>query len=392
MSNIKELDSQYVMHTYGRNGVVIDKGVGCKLYGDDGKEYIDFGSGIGTLSLGTSDDGLINAVTEQMQKTQHVSNYFMCAPVAELAEKICTLSGFSKVFFANSGAEANEGAIKLARKYSYDKYGKGRSTIITFNQSFHGRTVTTLAATGQDVFHDFFFPFTEGFKYCEYNNIDALKEALTDDVCAVMLECIQGEGGVNIMTPDFAKAVKEECEKRDILIICDEIQTGVARTGKLFAFQNYDMTPNVITLAKGLAGGMPIGAFVADEKCESVIGKGQHGSTFGGNPVSCAAANYVLSKVANDDFLNAVNQNGKYLMEKLKSIDSDKILEVRGMGLMIGVKTSIPTGEFSAKALENGLFVLTAGKDVIRLLPPLVITKEEIDKGVEIFTNIIKTF
>lgn len=389
MSNIKELDKQYVMNTYGRQNLTVERGRGCKLYGDDGKEYIDFGSGIGTLSLGTADEGYIQAITAQLYRTQHVSNYFTCEPVARLAEKICTLSGYDKVFFGNSGAEANEGAIKLARKYSFDKYGKGRSTIITFNSSFHGRTITTLAATGQDVFHDFFFPFTEGFKYSVYNDKEALLSNLTDDVCAVMFECIQGEGGVNLMEKEFAAFLEEECKKRDILLICDEIQTGVGRTGKLLAFENFDIKPDIFTLAKGLCGGMPTGAFVANEKCSSVLTKGQHGSTFGGNPVSCAAGLYVLDVVSAPSFLEEVTAKGEYLMQKLRELGKETILEVRGMGLMVGIKTSLVPGDISKAALEKGLIVLTAGKDVVRLLPPLVISYEEIDEGVAILQELL---
>ena len=389
MANIKELDKQYVMNTYGRHNLTIERGRGCKIYGDDGKEYIDFGSGIGTLSLGTADEGYIQAITEQLYKTQHVSNYFTCEPVAKLAEKICTLSGYDKVFFANSGAEANEGAIKLARKYSFDKYGNGRNTIITFNSSFHGRTITTLAATGQDVFHNFFFPFTEGFKYSPYNDKEALLESLTDDVCAVMFECIQGEGGVNVMDKDFALFLAEECQKRDILLICDEIQTGIGRTGKLFAFENFEIKPDIFTLAKGLCGGMPCGAFVANEKCSSVLTKGQHGSTFGGNPVSCAAGLYVLDVVSSPAFLEEVAAKGEYLMQKLRELGKETILEVRGMGLMVGIKTSLVPGDISKAALEKGLIVLTAGKDVVRLLPPLVISYEEIDEGVAILQELL---
>ncbi len=389
MSNIKELDKQYVMNTYGRQNLTIERGRGCKLYGDDGKEYIDFGSGIGTLSLGTADEGYIQAITNQLYKTQHVSNYFTCQPVAKLAEKICTLSGYDKVFFGNSGAEANEGAIKLARKYSFDKYGQGRSTIITFCSSFHGRTITTLAATGQDVFHNFFFPFTEGFKYSPYNDREALLENLSDDVCAVMFECIQGEGGVNVMDKDFAAFMAQECQKRDILLICDEIQTGIGRTGTLFAFENYGIKPDIFTLAKGLCGGMPTGAFVANEKCSSVLTKGQHGSTFGGNPVSCAAGSYVIDIVSSPAFLEEVKAKGEYLMQKLRDLNKETILEVRGMGLMVGIKTSLNPSELSAKALENGLIVLTAGKDVVRLLPPLIISREEIDGGVAILSELL---
>ena len=389
MSNTKEKDSQFIMSTYGRYNFTVDKAKGSYLYNEDSKECIDFGSGIGTLCLGSCDDGYIKAVTDQLCKTQHTSNYFTCKPVVDLAEKIVLLSGLSKVFFANSGAEANEGAIKLARKYSNDKYGQNRQTIITFQSSFHGRTITTLAATGQDVFHQHFFPFTEGFKYCEPNNLDAFSQSLTDDVCAIMFECIQGEGGVNVMNSDFIKTVYDECKKRDILVIIDEIQTGIGRTGKMFAFQHYDIKPDVITLAKGLGGGLPIGAVVAAENCCNVLTKGLHGSTFGGNPVSCAAGNYVLDVISGDGFLDDVTKKGLYIKERLLSLGKDTILEVKGKGLMIGIKTSLPLYEVASKALEKGLFVLTAGKDVIRLLPPLNITYEQIDKGLDILSELL---
>lgn len=387
MSDTKQKDSKFLMSTYGRYDFTVDKAKGAYLYDEDGKKCLDFGSGIGTLCLGSCDDGYIKAVTNQLCKTQHTSNYFTCRPVVDLAEKIVKLSGLSKVFFANSGAEANEGAIKLARKYSNDKYGTGRQTIVTFNSSFHGRTITTLAATGQDVFHQHFFPFTEGFKYCEPNNPDAFFSCLTDDVCAVMFECIQGEGGVNVMQPDFIKTVYNECKKRDILVIIDEIQTGIGRTGKMFAFQHYDIKPDVITLAKGLGGGLPIGAVVAGENCD-VLTKGLHGSTFGGNPVSCAAGNYVLNVISSEDFLDEVAKKGLYIKEKLLSLGKNTILEVKGKGLMIGIKTNLPIYEIAKKALENGLFVLTAGKDVIRLLPPLNITYEQIDSGLDILSQL----
>lgn len=388
-TNTKELDSNYIMHTYGRNDVVIDHGKNATLFSDDNKKYIDFASGIGTLSLGTANRGYIEAVNAQLNKVQHMSNYFYSKPTAELAEKIIKSSYLSKVFFGNSGAEANEGAIKLARKYSFDKYGEGRSTIITFNQSFHGRTVTTLAATGQDVFHNYFFPFTEGFKYCEYNNAPALIEALTDDVCAVMLEVIQGEGGVNVLDNDFAKLINEQCKKRDILIIIDEVQTGIGRTGTLYGYQNYDIKPDVVTLAKGLAGGMPIGAVVAAESCSEVLGRGMHGSTFGGNPVSAAAANYVFDTVNNEDFLDEVQNKGEYIRNKIKEFDSPIVKDVRGKGLMIGVQVTKDPHEIATAALESGLIVLTAGKDVVRMLPPLTITEAEIETGLKILKKVL---
>lgn len=388
-TNCKELDNNYIMHTYGRNNVAIDHGKNATLISDDNKKYIDFGSGIGTLSLGTANRGYIEAVTAQLNKVHHMSNYFYSQPTAELAERIIKSSCLSKVFFANSGAEANEGAIKLARKYSFDKYGNGRSTIITFNKSFHGRTITTLAATGQDVFHNYFFPFTEGFKYCEYNNPTAFIEALTDDVCAVMLEVIQGEGGVNVLDNDFAKLVNEQCKNKDILIIADEVQTGIGRTGKLFGCQNYDLKPDIITLAKGLGGGLPIGAVVAAESCSEVLGKGMHGSTFGGNPVSAAAANFVLDTVNNDEFLGSVLNKGDYIREKIKEFESPIVKEVRGKGLMIGVQVTKDPHEIATQALELGLIVLTAGKDVIRLLPPLTITESEIEIGLKILKKVL---
>lgn len=388
-SNCKELDSSYIMHTYGRNDVVIDHGKNATVYSEDGKEYVDFASGIGVLSLGTANQGYIDAVTAQLSKVQHMSNYFYSKPTSELAERIVKTSGLSKVFFANSGAEANEGAIKTARKYSFDKYGSGRNTIVTFTSSFHGRTVTTLSATGQDVFHNYFFPFTDGFKYCKYNDTDALAEALTDDVCAVMLEVIQGEGGVNLLDDNFAVFLNEQCRKKDILIIIDEVQTGIGRTGKLYGFQNYGITPDIMTLAKGLAGGMPIGAVVAGEVCAETLGKGMHGSTFGGNPVSAAAANYVLSQIDNEDFLKNAISKGEKIRERIIGFNSPIVKDVRGKGLMIGVQVTKDPHELALKALDLGLIVLTAGKDVIRMLPPLTITDDEIEKGLAVLNQIL---
>ncbi len=390
MENItKQLDHDYIMQTYGRNDVVIEHGKNATLFSDDNKKYTDFASGIGVLSVGTANRGYIDAVTTQLGKVQHLSNYFYSEPTSRLAEKIIKSSCMSKVFFANSGAEANEGAIKLARKYSFDKYGEGRSTIITFDKSFHGRTVTTLAATGQDVFHNYFFPFTEGFKYVEYNNSDALIEALTDDVCAVMLEVIQGEGGVNVLDSAFAKILGEECHKRDILVIIDEVQTGIGRTGKLFGYQNYELRPDIMTLAKGLAGGLPIGAVVASEKCAETLGKGMHGSTFGGNPVSAAGANFVYDTVNTEAFLSEVETKGEEMRRKIRDFGSNKVTEVRGKGLMIGIEVTEDPHVLAQKALEGGLIVLTAGKNVIRLLPPLTITASEIETGLKILKKIL---
>ena len=381
---MKALTGQYVMNTYGRFDVAIDHGRGAKLYDPEGREYIDFTSGIGVTSLGYGDEDWVNAITQQAQKLGHVSNLFYTEPAAKLAEKLCQRTGMSCVFFANGGGEANEGMIKLARKYSYDKYGMGRSTIITLKNSFHGRTITTLMATGQDVFHQYFFPFTEGFRYAPANDLEALKEVAGDDVCAVMMEMVQGEGGVLPLDYEYVQAVKQLCAERDWLLLDDEVQAGVGRTGKLFAFQQYDILPDVASFAKGIAGGMPMSGIMANEKCRTVLGPGTHATTFGANPV-CAAAGLVVQEKLSDEFLEEVNAKGAYLREQIEALDLPCFGKTRGMGLMIGieVKEGYNKSEIAAKLIEAGLLVLTAGPGM-RLLPPLVITKEEMDQGVAI--------
>ena len=381
---MKALTGQYVMNTYGRFDVAIDHGQGAKLYDPEGREYIDFTSGIGVTSLGYGDEDWVNAITQQAQKLGHVSNLFYTEPAAKLAEKLCQRTGMSCVFFANGGGEANEGMIKLARKYSYDKYGLGRSTIITLKNSFHGRTITTLMATGQDVFHQYFFPFTEGFRYAPANDLEALKEVAGDDVCAVMMEMVQGEGGVLPLDYEYVQAVKQLCAERDWLLLDDEVQAGVGRTGKLFAFQQYDILPDVASFAKGIAGGMPMSGIMANEKCRTVLGPGTHATTFGANPV-CAAAGLVVQEKLSDEFLAEVTAKGAYLREQIEALNLPCFGKTRGMGLMIGieVKEGYNKGEIAAKLIEAGLLVLTAGSGM-RLLPPLVITKEEMDQGVAI--------
>ena len=381
---MKALTGQYVMNTYGRFDVAIDHGRGAKLYDPEGREYIDFTSGIGVTSLGYGDEDWVNAITQQAQKLGHVSNLFYTEPAAKLAEKLCQRTGMSCVFFANGGGEANEGMIKLARKYSYDKYGMGRSTIITLKNSFHGRTITTLMATGQDVFHQYFFPFTEGFRYAPANDLEALKEVAGDDVCAVMMEMVQGEGGVLPLDYEYVQAVKQLCAERDWLLLDDEVQAGVGRTGKLFAFQQYDILPDVASFAKGIAGGMPMSGIMANEKCRTVLGPGTHATTFGANPV-CAAAGLVVQEKLSDEFLAEVTAKGAYLREQIEALDLPCFGKTRGMGLMIGieVKEGYNKSEIAAKLIEAGLLVLTAGPGM-RLLPPLVITKEEMDQGVAI--------
>ncbi len=385
--NTKEKDKQYIMHTYGRYDVALKSGKGAAAYDENGRKYIDVSSGIGVNSLGYSDDGWVKAVSEQAAKIQHISNYFYSEQSSNLAQKLCELTGLSKVCFGNSGAEANECAIKIARKYSFDKYGEGRNEIITLKNSFHGRTVTTLSATGQDVFHNYFFPFTGGFKYAEAGNIDSLKNTVSDKTCAVMLEVIQGEGGVIILDKDYVSELADFCRERDILLIADEVQTGIGRTGKLFGYQNYNISPDLVTSAKGLGGGLPIGVCMCSEKLADVMGPSSHGSTFGANPVVCAGANYVIDTVSGEKFLNAVNAKGEYLEAKLRKLD--KVKNVRRMGLMVGIEIDGDAHEAAGKCVENGLLIITA-KDVLRMLPPLNITEEEIDEAVEILDKTLK--
>lgn len=386
--NTKEKDLKYIMHTYGRYDVALKSGKGAVAYDENGKKYIDVSSGIGVNSLGYCNDGWVEAVTKQAGTIQHMSNYFYSEQAGNLAEKLCTLTGLSKVCFGNSGAEANECAIKIARKYSFDKYGEGRNEIITLKNSFHGRTVTTLSATGQDVFHNYFFPFTEGFSYVEAGDMNALKNAVNKNTCAVMLELIQGEGGVNILDKDYVQSLVKFCNANDILVIVDEVQTGIGRTGKLFAFENYEILPDLVTVAKGLGGGLPIGLCMCADKLKDVMSPSTHGTTFGANPVVCAGANYVLDTITADGFLDEVNKKGAYIEEKVSKFENVK--NVRRMGLMIGIELESGNAhDIAVKCVENGLLIITA-KDLLRMLPPLVITYEEIDEALKILETTLK--
>lgn len=386
--NTKEKDLKYIMHTYGRYDVALKSGKGAVAYDENGKKYIDVSSGIGVNSLGYCNDGWVEAVTKQAGTIQHMSNYFYSEQASNLAEKLCNLAGLSKVCFGNSGAEANECAIKIARKYSFDKYGEGRNDIITLKNSFHGRTVTTLSATGQDVFHNYFFPFTEGFSYVEAGNMNALKNAVNKNTCAVMLELIQGEGGVNILDKDYVQSLVKFCNENDILVIVDEVQTGIGRTGKLFAFENYEILPDLVTVAKGLGGGLPIGLCMCGEKLKDVMSPSTHGTTFGANPVVCAGANYVLDTITADGFLDEVNKKGEYIEEKVSKLENVK--NVRRMGLMIGIELESGNAhDIAVKCVENGLLIITA-KNLLRMLPPLVITYDEIDEALKILENTLK--
>lgn len=381
---IKALDEQYVMPAYSRFPVAVDHGRGATVWDVAGKEYIDFTAGIGVCSLGYDYQPWVDAVSAQAAKLAHISNLYYAEPYAKLAQKLCTRAGMSNVMFANSGAEGNEAMIKLARKYSFDKYGKGRGTIITLHNSFHGRTLATLTATGQDKFHNYFFPFPEGFRYADANDLDSVEAVAGHDVCAVMFELIQGEGGVLPLDRDYVKAVARLCAEKDWLLLVDEVQTGVGRTGSLFAFQQYGILPDVASFAKGIAGGLPMSGILANEKCRDVLGPGTHATTFGANPV-CAAAGLVVQETLTDAFLEDVRAKGTYLRNQIEALDLPCFGATRGMGLMIGiqVKDGWTNKEIASKLIENGLLVLTAGPGM-RLLPPLVISQEEMDQGLEI--------
>ncbi|MBR1591732.1 MAG: aspartate aminotransferase family protein [Ruminococcus sp.] len=387
MSTIEKFN-EHVVQSYGRFPLVIEKGFERRCKDEDGKEYIDFGSGIGTNSLGFCDEKWADAVCAQVRTLQHSSNYYYTAVQAEFAGRLCEVSGYSAVFFGNSGAEANECAIKTARKYSFDKYGKGRHNIITLVNSFHGRTMATISATGQDVFHNYFFPFLEGFINVQANNTEDLKEKIDDSVCAVMIEYVQGEGGVNLLDKDFVDAVFEICAEKDILVIADEVQTGVGRTGKFLAGEYFGRQADITTLAKGIAGGVPMGACLMNEKCKGVLTKGTHASTFGGNPIACAGGLAVLDRITGEGFLDEVCRKAEYIRNTLGKCSEVEALS--GLGLMIGISLKTKNAaEVTAKCLGKGLLVLTA-KDKIRLLPPLTISYSEIDDGLKILIEILE--
>jgi acetylornithine/N-succinyldiaminopimelate aminotransferase len=376
--DIREIDKKYVANTYSRFDIEITGGAGSLLTGSDGKTYIDMGSGIAVNSFGVNDSVWKNAVVAQLNEVQHASNYYYTAPCALLARKLCELTGFSKVFFSNSGAEANECAIKAARKYSHDKYGDGRYTIVTLENSFHGRTITTLSATGQDSFHTHFMPFTEGFVYAKQNDIESVSALLSaGGVCAVILETIQGEGGVVSMGKDFLEAVAKLCGEKDVLLIIDEVQTGNGRTGKLYSYMHYDLKPDIVTTAKGLGGGLPIGATMFSEKTAGVLTAGQHGSTFGGNPVAAAGALSIVSRL-DKALLAEVAKKGGYIRSELEGAPGVK--SVSGLGLIVGVETEKPAKDVVLALQKRGVLALTA-KNNVRLLPALNIPWELLKKA-----------
>ena len=381
MHNLIETDKKYVANTYNRFPVEIVSGKGSRVYDKNGKEYIDMGSGIGVTSFGISDPEWLNAVTQQAGKLQHTSNLYYTEPCAELAKVLCQKTGLKKVFFANSGAEANECAIKTARKWAAEQKGDDCFKILTLKNSFHGRTLTTLAATGQEHYHELFKPLTDGFVYTPANDIEQLQKAVKENnIAAVMFECIQGEGGVIPLEKDFVTEISKLAKQNNFLIIVDEVQTGNGRTGKLYAYMNYGITPDIVTTAKGLGGGLPIGAALLGEKVESVLGFGDHGSTYGGNPVCSAGALTVINRLT-DDFLDEVKQKSDYVFSALGGASG--IEAVSGMGLMIGIKTVKTAAEVVKTAMQNGVLCLTA-KDKVRLLPALNIPFEDLKKAIEI--------
>lgn len=376
----KQYDDEYIIHSYGRFPVLLTKGKGTTVQDDTGKTYIDFTSGIGVNALGFCDDNWVQAVSAQLQSLQHTSNLYYTEPCIQAAKLLCEKSGMKKVFFGNSGAEANEGVIKAARKYSFLKYGASRNKIIALQNSFHGRTMAALSATGQDAYHNFFFPFVDGFVFAKANDFADILSKMTDDVCAVMLETVQGEGGVVPLDKEYVQAVAKACKEKDILLIVDEVQTGMGRTGSLFSYQQFGIQPDLVSCAKGLGGGLPIGAVLFGEKTETVFVPGDHGSTFGGNPVVCAGAVHILNTM-DEAFLQDVQKKGAYLKEKIEKMPH--VENVAGLGMMLGIQLDVEAKPVINALLEAGLLALSA-KTKIRLLPPLTITQEELDKGLTI--------
>ena len=386
---IQEHD-QYVMGTYGRFLITISHGTGAKLYDFEGKQYIDFASGIGVNSIGHGNETLAAALYAQAQKLTHISNLYYTEPAYQVAKILCEQTGMKQAFFANSGAESNEGLIKLARKYSRDKYGPGREKIITLENSFHGRTLTTLSATGQEVFHQHFFPFTEGFSHVPPGDLGALEASTQEGVCAVLIELIQGEGGVAPLEHSYVQAVAKLCAEKDILLLIDEVQTGIGRTGSLFAYQQYGIQPDALSFAKGIAAGLPFGGFLVGDKCGGTLTPGTHATTFGGNPMGAAAALVVLETLS-QDVLAQVSEKGQYIQEQVAAWNSPHVAEIRGAGLMIGIvlKENVSHKELAGKLGDLGLLALTAGASTLRLLPPLTISYEEIDAGLEILKTVL---
>lgn len=384
--NTKENDQQFITPTYARFNAVLTAGHGCIVSEENGKKYIDMTAGIGVNSLGHAHPEWVEAVCKQASTLAHASNLYYTQPDVQVAKTLCEKTGFKNMFFSNSGAEANEGAIKVARKYSFDKYGTDRHEIITLYNSFHGRTITTLSATGQDHFHQYFDPFTPGFVYVNANDNDDLRSKISDKTCAIMIEMIQGEGGVLPLQQAFVNEIASICKERDILCIVDEVQTGIGRCSSLFAYEQFHITPDIVTVAKGLGNGLPIGGVLLNKKVANTLSFGDHGTTFGGNPVACAGANVVLSYM-NDDFFQEIKEKGEYIRTRLLAMKH--ITQVNGMGLMLGaVVEGINVNDIVKTCLAKGLLLLTA-KDRLRFLPPLIIHKDELEDAMNILEEIL---
>lgn len=390
---MKELINEgenYLLHTYNRFPVVFDRAEGIKLYDTEGKEYLDFFSGIAVMALGYTHPEYTKRLHEQIDKLTHISNYFYNEPAIRAAEKFVKASGMNRVFFTNSGAEAIEGALKMARKYSRNKYGEGRSDIIAMEHSFHGRTMGAVSVTGTPSYREPFEPLISGISYAKFNSPDSVKELVTDKTCAIILETLQGEGGINVADKEFIEGIRELCDEKDIVMILDEVQCGMGRTGKMFAYEHYGILPDIMTSAKGLGNGVPVGAFACREKFAALVA-GDHGSTYGGNPLVTAAVNAVFDIYEKDDILDNVNSVGSYMYDKLEelSASSDNIAEHRGMGLMQGLALNCEVKPVVSRALEKGLVLISAGSNVIRLMPALIISNEDVDRMARILREIL---
>ena len=391
-----EQSSKYLCFTYNRYLIVFSKGKGCKLWDVDGKEYLDFVAGLAVVNLGHCHPSVVRAIKEQAEKLIHVSNYYHNEPMIELARLLCENSFAEKVFFCNSGAEANEAAIKLARKYAKENLGKEKFEIITMLKSFHGRTMATITATGQERFHKGFEPLLEGFKYVPFNDLEALRRAITEKTCAIMMEPIQGEGGVNVPSKEYIQGLRRLCDEKGLLLIFDEVQTGIGRTGKLFAYEYFGIEPDIMTLAKGLANGIPIGAMLTKDKFASAFVPGAHASTFGGNPLATAAALAVLHTIKKEDILRNCNIVSGYLINRLKELMKgfDFIKDVRGIGLLIGMELTFDAGDIVKKCMDRGILINYTNGNVLRFIPPLIVMEDEVDVLItaleEIFLGIAK--
>ena len=386
-----ELGDKYFVHTYNRYKIVMDKAKGVYIYDADGKKYLDFASGIGVASLGYGNKKYTDAIKSQIDKIMHTSNLFYNEPAVLAAEKLVKASGLEKAFFTNSGAEAIEGALKMAKRYAYDRDGKSDHEIIAMGHSFHGRTIGALALTGNEHYQKPFGPMISGIKFAEYNDLDSVKALVNDKTCAIILEPVQGEGGIYPADKEFIEGIRKICDEKDILMICDEVQCGMGRTGEMFAFQNYNVKPDIIASAKALGCGVPVGAFVAGKKCCNSLVPGDHGTTYGGNPLVTSAVNAVFDIYEEENILENVKNVGAYLEEKLDELvnENKNIVLRRGKGLMQGLVLKTPVGDTINKAIEKGLLVISAAGNVLRLLPPLIITKENVDEMINILKECI---